>query len=149
MQSYIRHKTYRNKNPTAISGEHNIKRSHPSTNALHCLQNLYAAILLLPSVNTRRDFAAVLKSIARSQGRVPTNQTSETKLRMHKFACTNVTHRKKEKSPENLQLVRYATGACLLISCFIRSLRGSYLARKVLILSFTKTFNIINIFYLF
>ena len=52
--------TCRNKNPTAISGEHSIKRFYPSMNALHCLKNvqLYAVILHSASqVNKRRDFA--------------------------------------------------------------------------------------------
>ena len=33
----------------------------------------------------------------RSRGRVSANQTSETKICVHKFACANVTHTKKRK----------------------------------------------------
>ena len=84
MQSYIKHKTCRNKNPTVISNEQNIKRFYPSVNALH---DLYAIILPSASeVNTQKDFAAILKSRARSRGRVSTNQTSETTTRVHRFA---------------------------------------------------------------
>ena len=36
--------------PTAISGEHNIKRSYSSMNALHCLEHLYTVILPSPVV---------------------------------------------------------------------------------------------------
>ena len=80
MVSYIKHKTCRSKNPTAISSEHNNKRCYTSMNVLHCLEKLYAVILPFASqVNTRRDFAAILKSSARSRGRVSTNQTSETR----------------------------------------------------------------------
>ena len=43
-------------------------------------------------------FAAILKSRARSRGRVSTNQTSETKICVHKFACTNFTHTHKKKT---------------------------------------------------
>ena len=50
-------------------------------NALHCLEKLYTVILPFASqVNKRRDFAAILKSSARSRGRVSTNQTSEIRL---------------------------------------------------------------------
>ena len=53
-------------------------------NVLHCLENLYAVIRPSASqVNTkhaRRDFSAILKSRARSRGRVSTNQTSENEI---------------------------------------------------------------------
>ena len=97
MESYIKHNNCGNKTPTAISGEHNIKRSYSSINALHCLENLYAVILPFGSrVNTRRDLSFTLKSRARSRGRVSTNQISETKICVHKLACTNVPHTKKK-----------------------------------------------------
>ena len=48
-------------------------------NALHCLENLYVVVPPSASqVNTRTDFAAILKPGARSRGLMSTNQTSET-----------------------------------------------------------------------
>ena len=69
-------------------------------NVLHCLENLYAVILSSASrVNTRRDFAAILKSKVRSRGHVSTNRISESKICVHKFACTNVAHTRKKENP--------------------------------------------------
>ena len=82
MASYLKHNTL----PEQISGKHNIQRSYPFMNPLNFLENLYAVILPSASQgNTRRDFAAILKSKARSWSRVSTNQTSETKI-----ACINL-----------------------------------------------------------
>ena len=59
MASYIKHEVCRNKNPTAIGGEHNIKWSYPSMNACIVLKNLYAKIIpsVFSSQHTRRDFS--------------------------------------------------------------------------------------------
>ena len=94
-------KTCPNKNPAAISGEHNFKRSYPSVNALYCLENLYAAILPSASqVNTQTDFATILKSRARLRGRVSTNETTDTKKCVHKFACTDERHAQQKENVE-------------------------------------------------
>ena len=64
MESYLKHKTCRNKNSKAISDEHDTKRSYPTLNALHCFENLYAVILSFASqVNTRRDFSALISPL--------------------------------------------------------------------------------------
>ena len=91
-------RTLRKPTLSVISPKHNIKRSYPfdSMNALHCFENLHAVIL--PSAcqrNTRKGFCAILKSGARCGGRVLTNQTSEIKICVHKFACTYVTRKLK------------------------------------------------------
>ena len=76
--NYIKHKTCRNKNPTARKGEQNIKRSYPSMNALHCLKYLYA--LIVPSasqINTWRKFSAILVGIKHEITRSRVNQSDQ------------------------------------------------------------------------
>ena len=117
MESNIKHNTCRNKNPTAINGEHNITRSYPCINALHCLENLYAVILSFVSqVNPRKDFNFHHLENQEWDYEVACQPISPVKL---KYTCINFhaimshththTHTHTHKSPANLQLARCAT----------------------------------------
>ena len=103
MEIYIKQNTCWKKNLTAISGEHNIKRSYPSMNTLHCLEILYTVILpFVSQVNTRKDFSTILKiksEIARSRDREFACQLIspvKQKYAYIKFACSYVTHTKRK-----------------------------------------------------
>ena len=54
--NYIKHKTCRNKNPTAIGGERDIKRFYSLINALHCVEKMLTISLFTSAVYLKTRF---------------------------------------------------------------------------------------------